>query len=1111
MTTVAPPPPQSVLAEPFTPPPPEAVLPVINDPAWEAGVQAHFEEVSRVHPAENFTEYVNAGWQGSVSGLLVRQKAPDIVMTEDAPWYGRVAATATGVVGDLPTLIGGFVVGAPVGAAAGSEVPVIGNVAGAVLGGYAGAGGLTEATREAAMQAYTEGGIKSASDFASRTVRIAWQGFKGALTGVLMGRAGQLTKAGVATAPAAVRAVAPTAAEVATMVTAANALEGQLPEPLDFVDGAIVIGGFKSAGAIAGRLRTIYAKTGVRPEQVVADAAKDPELKKELLTEKPVNVDGVPEFYAPLAKTENAKNAVPGDSRAAEFMAQPFAEVPKAEGEPARPSHVNYNYLNTPEDVQGALSRLSGLYEQEIAQQRRGTVSWEQTRADAQAKYRDLFGREPDQAANAAELHARVQMAVDAAAALLGKRNELAAKGATATPQEMADFITMVNRTGMVVSEFLGARAETARALNMLKATKEASGDLTRITDIISRHGGPEGIQGLLDALGEAKDPAQALGVAKRAVEVTKWDKFIEYYRAALVSGLRTHEVNIISNMLFAAYRVPETYVAGLVGAMRGGPERVRIQEGTATIVGLYKGLLDAWREARNVTATAWRVTSEEGLRSGGKIIEEAAERARQKGAQETRRAGAIGGKVGRIVRGTTFGVLGVEDAFFRTLNERGTAYALATRQALKEDYSYGTKEFAERVTDLVKNPPEKMLEEVKEAGLRFTFNKPLGDAGRALQRVLDEWPVMKLVFPFTTTPGNIFKETFRRLPGTNVLVKEWKEAYEAGGARRDQAIAEIVTGGLLVATIVALTTSGHVTGNGPPSAGERRTQRAAGWQPYSFKVGDTYYAYQRLGIFGQLIGMAADSAEIYDRMDSPEEQDKLVRMLGFAFAQNVTNPFFMRGASEFINLVQEPERYGGHYVENLTASLVPGLIGQTAEGMDDYIREVNGVLEAVQARIPLARESLLPRRDMWGDPIPTAERAPPGGPITVTKTSTDKVKTEAARLGVSVSGPPAFTKLPTGGVKGNLGQVEMTPAQKDIFAAVAGHTAHELLTPMVNGPGWENLPDLQKKVVYERVFERSRALASVAALPPEQRAAEGARITEELRKALGVEPGPAQ
>src|SRR6185436_5985945 len=72
-----------------------------------------------------------------------------------------------------------------------------------------------------------------------------------------------------------------------TMTVAPAALEGRLPEAQDFANGAILLAGMKGAGLAVGRLRSIYAQTGIRPEQVVADAKADPTIAAEIAAPLP--------------------------------------------------------------------------------------------------------------------------------------------------------------------------------------------------------------------------------------------------------------------------------------------------------------------------------------------------------------------------------------------------------------------------------------------------------------------------------------------------------------------------------------------------------------------------------------------------------------------------------------------------------------------------------------------------------------------------------------------------------------------------------------------------------------------------------------------------------
>ena len=277
------------------------------------------------------------------------------------------------------------------GGAIGSVVPGVGTAIGGIVGTGAGAFALPTAIRESLMQAYSKGSVTSASDFLGRanivlqeTGKDALIGGVSSLTGMgaarLVGKAvapsvGQTITAGTA---AKVIGAAEMGGTISGLVVTPSLLEGKLPEPQDFTNAAILMVGLKGAHVAAGKLRDIYAKTGIPPEQVLADSKSDPTIAVQMADPK---VE-VPEAYKKPVAEHNAVNAVSGE-KALEVKASPFAEVKQAAGEPARPTEVNYNYINSPEDVKGAMARLSQVYENDIQQQRRGTVTWEQTQQEA--------------------------------------------------------------------------------------------------------------------------------------------------------------------------------------------------------------------------------------------------------------------------------------------------------------------------------------------------------------------------------------------------------------------------------------------------------------------------------------------------------------------------------------------------------------------------------------------------------------------------------------------------------------------------------------------------------------------------------------------------------
>jgi hypothetical protein len=255
-------------------------------------------------PAESMLEALQAGWQMSVSGLMKNGKAPDVLLPEHAPMYARLASQIGTLAGDAPFMIAG----ALGGGALGSEFPIVGNVIGAGAGSFA----LPAAIRETLMQHYEKGDIKDFADFYTRSSAILWETVKNAAVGGATAGVGGVAAKGLAAAAPVARVAGSTAAELTTMVTVGHALEGEVPKASDFMDAALIIGGMHGAFHVAGKLRTIYAQTGMKPQEVLGLAKSDPGVRQEILSSNIDVPQGLPKD--PGAKSEPLKPIeAPGD------------------------------------------------------------------------------------------------------------------------------------------------------------------------------------------------------------------------------------------------------------------------------------------------------------------------------------------------------------------------------------------------------------------------------------------------------------------------------------------------------------------------------------------------------------------------------------------------------------------------------------------------------------------------------------------------------------------------------------------------------------------------------------------------------------------------------
>lgn len=1070
-------------------------------PAWMAGSQPAAPVAPRAAPpreASGVWDSFVAGYQGSATGMLLRGKLPDIVLDpHHSKWYERALSGVATMASELPEMIAGTIAGSALGGAvSGPAAPV-----GALLGGGAGMMAVPAEIRESLVRAYQNGDADSSTSFLAR-VGIAIRGLgdkevmtataKAAAVGAAtMGVGGLAAKAvGGALAPAAgqgLRVVAArTAGELGAMTVAPAALEGRLPEMQDFADAAIVVVGMKGATAAAGKLAKIYAKTGIEPAQVAADARADPSIAESLRGPG----DEIPAAYKPAAEAEMLRNALPEAPKVAEIMANPRGTITDGK----EPNHINYRYTESAEDVQALRAKIAETFKPEI-EAARGKESWAETHVKAQAVIANrLAGMSPEKQAEltsmkfedlAAQSMAVEAMAQRAAFDARAAATEIARKGNEATPEDAARLAAAISQAALLHEVDQGNGAAIARALNSRKAAKERGALADSMQAALAEFGeDPHVLARMVLGL---HTTAQMTKFAKDAAKAGIWEKIVEAWKASILSGPITQVANLVGNTTFAALRPVVDLVAS------GISKDVSAAEPFSRIFGNLQGAKDALVFAGSALQTAY---GEGGIRG---VIKAAAVGSEAELGKSEQFRKAIEGTKGDIIR-LPFRALSLADDFFKLMNSQGERYALATRQAVKEGFNLSTREFRERVVDLVQNDA-KIAEAGDKAALRLTFNTPLGEKGLAVQNLVKK-ANLQLLVPFIRTPANIFKEMVRMTPLAPVI-GEWRKAYEAGGAERAKAVSEMAMGTAISAVVASYVMDGSITGQGSADPNKRRVEEAAGKQPYSIKIGDTWYSYQRLQPVGTLMGMAADLTTVWHHV-SEEEGNKGATMLSVAFANAVTQQTFLQGITSIVQVLADPERYGTRFVQQYAGSLVPSIIAQPTAMADPLQREIHGIVDAVKARIHGLRETLQPKINvLTGQPMEAKERAGEILPITEAQVSKDPVLSEAARLGVGVAKAPKSVELSTGGLDKKLGKLELTPEQQTIFASASGELAHRILTPLVTGDNWARTPDLIKKKIYATVIMEARKAGEARAIPPEQMAAQMMEIATKLVRKL--------
>ena len=1031
---------------------------------WENAAPVVGGTIPAPRQAQDLTDAVISGLKASSAGLALRGKLPDQQLDENAPWYMRAAHTAGSVVGDIPAMIAGGAMGAT------------GGPAGVVAGSFAAPMALREALTDAYSHNYasTWDGVwniaKSALTGATKGAAVGLATFgAGKVVAPLMEPLGLLGKAGTL------------GTEVGALTTTSAAVEGHLPTAQDFLDNAILLAGVKGAVKVVGgpfdvakaaaALRETYAQTGLRPDEVIADAKQNPLVAEALARGE------LPQDYTGLALDERVKAAVSEDPRP-EAIRQTFSQVdPPKLGEPPLNDPVKYEYITDQDTLKGVLRNVEGLYQKEISTQTQGAVSNMDTAAKAikLVTTGEVADHVIGEANNAAELYARAHVLKGVTENAYEKMRALAGVDpADLTPRMKLEALSAIEQVSMTLADFRGARAEAGRALQIFQKIKRDSsilGDADTITKLYEKNGKLSDISKLVAAF---KDPAQMQTFADGYVKATTLEKVLEVWKAGLISGPQTHLANIMGNIGKWVTDIPESAISATitsgVRAFKGDPlswAQFKARA-LAPLYGIQMGALDAVKIAGEV------------IRGSGDNLEKG----------DVYRH-AIEGKLGSVIR-SPFLALSAEDALFRTVAERAESHIMATDRLAKEDVMPGTAEYRDLLVKYTQDPSLLLgdkeglaaTQRMQQAGAEGVFSQRLGPRMEAVQRALNGSPA-QFVMPFFRTPVNLLSWAVQHTPGLNLLSGQWRADFMAGGERTAKATARVVVGTSLALTAYSMTQNGSMTGGGLFDKPEGGTKRAAGWQPYSFLIDGKYYSYQRMEPVSHVLGIASDLVEMMQQSKDPIDKTKMGLMLALVFGNATVSQTYMSGLANTINGVTDPERYLPTLMQQYGSSLVPKIVGQTAAAIDPNKREVDSIMDAVQSQIPYLREKLLPKRDVWGEPT-TNDKWFEVMPVAVTQVSEDKVRSEAQRLQLAISDVPKYI-MEKGPFKSDEKRTELTPEQRDIMKQVSGKTAMQWLAPIVNAPDWNRIPDYAQAEIYKKIIEGARKLGSLAALPPDE------------------------
>jgi hypothetical protein len=693
----------------------------------------------------------------------------------------------------------------------------------------------------------------------------------------------------------------------------------------------------------------------------------------------------------------------------AERLAAPAAD------QEAGKVYVNWGRIKSGDDVKAAAQMLADMGADSVNEARRGVVT--HARAKHTAAHVNAFEALNRQRA----LHGEAVLVGEQQLAMrqlwvssIDKTIDIAEHAAkNPTPGNLIAFRRMMATHAMIQDTVIGARTETARALNFWSIPAGTTGaKMRQLESLIQAGGGLEDMAKMAEhvaMLKSVKDkaPEKIGAIAKGSLGARTASAFYYAWINGLLSNPPTHVVNAVSNALIQVYEPLVKGVASRVGRALGNEGGVVVGESSAEVFGFIEGLKDAFRlggEGKEL-GLVWQAANDpqsaklghhrlDAVKNEGYVPISAEAFNLPEEAMVGRLVNALGVGVGIPVRS-----LQASDAYFKATNNRMVLAALARRQAMHElpgliadpaafDAKFatllggpptpddlealrGNPEAAGRALEraYLNNPTEEMTRSAWAEAERRTFTDPTGRIGRGVKAMLANIPVLKLFIPFVNTLVNLTRYAIESTPLAPAS-KQFREDIAAGGARAEMAVTRMAVGTAAALTFVDMALQGEITGRAPTEQGARDLFYRSGRQPYSRRIGDKWFSYSRTDPLGMSLGWAADLVQAGASEDFSQEwhenASEAAGALVFALAGTAMSKTYISNMADLFKTMAQPDR-GEDFLTRLAGTIVPTGVAGAARVIDPTLRDTNSIVDGIVARTPWGSDTLPAKRDLWG------------------------------------------------------------------------------------------------------------------------------------------------
>ena len=292
-----------------------------------------------------------------------------------------------------------------------------------------------------------------------------------------------------------------------------------------------------------------------------------------------------------------------------------------------------------------------------------------------------------------------------------------------------------------------------------------------------------------------------------------------------------------------------------------------------------------------------------------------------------------------------------------KVLDELGDTSAEITPEIMKraEDLEYNSLLDIDGNIDLRRDAwLKKQFEEI-------TLTSELKGFAGALDKVLNDFPLMKPFYLFARTGINGLNLSLKNTPGIALLHKETIDIlshssddfsklsrYGITNANDLANAKSLITGRQAVGSAVVSMMgmkymSGQLTGNGPADKQLKQNWINSGWKPNHIYFGDVGFDYSSLEPFNMIFSAISDIGDNIELMGS-EWAEKRFQAVAFVLGRGLTSKTYMSGLDNMMQLVQMKPWAWSKTAANVLNNSIPlaGMRNELGKFVNPHMKELN-------------------------------------------------------------------------------------------------------------------------------------------------------------------------